>query len=438
MNTNWMQARRTRYTAYVTVYILIVVGVVVLANYLSTDYFKTFDLTSNQRYSLSDQTAKLVKGLKQDATITYIDQGSNFRRAQDLLEQYKSLSSKVKVEYIDPYKNPKAARAAMVAAKLQGLQPGHARGQIGTRDEEAKTLDETGITGAIVRDLKGNVRTVCFMTGGGEPQIDDSGPYGLSSLKEVLGGDNYQTKSTSWLEKAEIPNDCTVLVVGGPTKDYVQSEVDAIKKYVEGGGRALVLLQPPLKTGRASIAENSGLTALLESWGVTANKNIVLDIIGLRNNLGLESAVILKTGYGSHAIVKDMKRIESVLPLSRSLEIKNTDKTTVEKLFSTSAATRAVTNMTAPDPEDPSNKPGPFTIGAAGEYKTGKENSQGRFVVVGSGSWVTNGNIRLMGNMDLAANTVNWLASDEDMISIRPKTEDDRRVMMGGGEMTVV
>ena len=57
---------------------------------------------------------------------------------------------------------------------------------------------------------------------------------------------------------------------------------------------------------------------------------------------------------------------------------------------------------------------------------------------MGSGSWVTNGNIRLMGNMDLAANTVNWLASDEDMISIRPKAEDDRRVMMGGGEMKMV
>src|SRR5258706_9244748 len=131
MNMNWMQARRTKYTTYITIYILFVVGVVVLANYLATDYFKTIDLTSNRRYSLSDQTAKLVKGLKQDLTITYIDQGTSFRRAKDLPEQYKSLSGKVKVEYIDPDKNPKAARAAMVAAKLQELHYGTTLVQIG-------------------------------------------------------------------------------------------------------------------------------------------------------------------------------------------------------------------------------------------------------------------------------------------------------------------
>lgn len=438
MNMNWMQTRRTRYTAYVTVYILVIVAVVALANYLSTDYYKTIDLTSNQRYSLSDQTAKIVKGLKQTATITYIDQETGFKRAKDLLGQYKNLSSKVKVEYVEMDKNPKAARAAAIAAGLKELRYGTALVQIGTRDEEAKSLDETGITGAIVRDLKGKVRNVCFMAGAGETQIDDTTRYGYSVFKEVIEKDNYQTKTVNWLEKGEIPNDCTVLVVGGPVKDYVQVEVDAVKKYVEGGGRALFLLQPPLKGGRNSIADNDALTSLIQSWGVTLEKDIILDRIGQQNGLGPEAAVILKSGYGSHAIVNEMKRIESVLERSRSIEVKNTDKTTVEKLFSTSPATLAVMNLSAPDLQDPNNKRGPFTIGAAGEYKTGKENAPGRFVVVGSSDWVSNGNIYSVGNADLAVNSINWLASDEDMISIRPKAEDDRRVMLGGGEMKMV
>src|SRR5258708_37927663 len=157
MNMQWMQTRRTRYTTYVTVYILVVLAVIVPATYLDTHYYKTVDLTSNQRYSLSEQTAKIVKGLKQDATITYIDQGTGFRRAKDVLGQYQSLSGKVHVEYVDPDKNPKAARAAAVNAGLKELHYGTALVQIGTRDEEAKSFDETGITGAIVRDLKGSV-----------------------------------------------------------------------------------------------------------------------------------------------------------------------------------------------------------------------------------------------------------------------------------------
>src|SRR6266567_2929558 len=233
MNMQWMQARRTKYTAYVTIYILIIVGAIVLANYLSTDYFKTIDLTSNQRYSLSDQTAKIVKGLKQDATITYIDQGTGFRRAKDVLGQYQSLSGKVHVEYVDPDKNPKAARAAAVNAGLKELHYGTALVQIGTRDEEAKSFDETGITGAIVRDLKSSVRTVCFLTGAGESQIDDTSAVGYSIFKEVIEKDGYKTKTINWLEKAEIPAECTVLVIGGPIKDYLQAEVDAVKKYVE-------------------------------------------------------------------------------------------------------------------------------------------------------------------------------------------------------------
>ena len=80
--------------------------------------------------------------------------------------------------------------------------------------------------------------------------------------------------------------------------------------------------------------------------------------------------------------------------------------------------------------KDPRNKKGPLTIAAAGTYNTGKQDSQGRFVVVGSSGWVANGFILFDGNGDLALNAVNWLASDEDLISIRPKAPENRRVTM--------
>ena len=155
----------------------------------------------------------------------------------------RTLSPEVHVEYVDPDKNPEAARAAGIT------KYGTAVVQIGAKKEEAKSMTEEEITGAIIRDLKTNTRTVCFVSGSGEHQIDDTDRDGYSHLKDALGKDNYATKTISLLEKAEIPADCTVVVVGGPKSDYLQPAVDAIKKYVEEGGRALFLLDPPLKIG---------------------------------------------------------------------------------------------------------------------------------------------------------------------------------------------
>jgi gliding motility-associatede transport system auxiliary component len=434
MASQWLKARQTKYAAYATVYILVVVAVVVVANVLADRYNKSVDATANKRYSLSEQTSKIVKGLKQDATITYFNQSTRFREGKDLLDQYANLSPKVHIQYVDPDKEPQLAREA-------GIRNfGTAVVQIGAKKEEAKAMTEEGVTGAFIRDLKSNTRTVCFAGGSGEHQIDDSDREGYSRFKDLLGKDNYETKSIDLLQKAEIPSECTTLVVAGPTHNYQQPEVDAIKKYVEDGGRALFLLDPPLKIGRAEIADNDALTGLLASWGVTLDKDLILDLNPIGQIMGLGPQVALVSSYGTQPIVSDLKRTATGFPLARSMEIKNTDKTTVEKLFDSSASSLATQNLSSPavNVRDPKNKKGPLTIAAAGTYKTAKENSQGRFVVIGSSGWADNRFIDFNGNGDLALNSVNWLASDEDLISIRPKPPEDRRITMTRSQFSLV
>jgi ABC-type uncharacterized transport system involved in gliding motility auxiliary subunit len=434
MASNWLKARQTKYAAYATTYILVVIAIIVTVNVLADRFNKSYDATSNKRYSLSAQTAKIVKGLKQDATITYFTQSTRFRDGKDLLDQYANLSPKVKVEYIDPDKNPQAAKEAGIR------NPGTAVVQIGPRKEEAKSMTEEGITGAFIRDLKNTTRTVCFVEGSGEHRLDDSDREGLSRFKDLLSKDNYETKSIDLLQKAEVPGDCTTLVVAGPTRNYVQPEVDAIKKYVEDGGRALVLMDAPLKMRRSEIADNEALASVLQNWGVTLNKDLILDLNPLGQIVGLGPQVALVTSYGSQAIVSDMKGTATGFPLSRSIEIKSTVKTTVDKLFDSSSTSLATTNLNSSsvNVNDPKNKKGPLMIAAAGTYNTGKENSQGRFVVVGSSSWLANGFINFNGNNDLALNAINWLSSDEDLISIRPKEQEDRRITMTGAQLSWV
>ncbi len=434
MSSQWIKARQTKYAAYATLYILVVLCGVVIANVLADRYNKSYDGTATKRYSLSEQTAKIVKGLKTNATITYYDQSTRFEHAKDLLDQYANLSPKVKVAYVDPEKNPQEARAA-------GIRNfGTAVVQVGAKTEEAKSMTEEGITGAFIRDLKNNTRTVCFLTGSGEHQIDESDRNGYSRFKDMLAKDGYEAKSIDLLQKAEVPSDCTALVVGGPTRDYQQPEVDAIKKYVQDGGRAMFLLDPPLKLGRDEVADNDALTGLLQAWGVTLDKDLILDLNPIGQMVGLGPQVALVTSYSPQPIVNEMKGTATGFPLSRSMEVKNSDKTTVQKLFDSSQSSLATDQLNSPkiDPNSPKNRKGPFTIAAAGTYNTGKENSQGRFVVVGSSSWATNSFITFNGNSDLALNAVNWLSSDEDLISIRPKEQEDRRVTMTRAQLSVV
>jgi ABC-type uncharacterized transport system involved in gliding motility auxiliary subunit len=434
VNTQLLKARQTKYAAYAAVYILVVIAAVAIANVLANRYNKSYDATANKRYSLSDQTAKVVKGLKQDATITYFDQDRRFPHAKDLLDQYANLSTRIHVKYVDQDKNPQEAREA-------GIKDyGTAIVRIGTQQEQARSLTEEGLTGAFIRVLKNKTRTVCFVAGSGEHQIDNSDRDGYSNFKELVGKDNYEAKSIDLLQKAEVPSDCTALVVGGPTRDYQQPEVDAIKKYVEDGGRALLMLDPPLKIGRSEIADNDALTNLLQSWGITLDKNLILDLNPIGQLAGLGPQVALVTSYETQPIVSGMKGTATGFPLSRSIEIKNGDKTSLQKLFDSSSTSLATSNLSSPevDANDPKNKKGPLTIAAAGTYNTGKQDSQGRFVVVGSSSWAANSFIKFNGNSDLALNTIDWLASDEDLISIRPKQEEDRRVTMTSAQLSWV
>ena len=227
MATQFLKARQTKYAAYAAIYIVAIVAIVSTANILADRYNKSYDATANKRYSLSDQTVKIVKQLKQDATITYFDQPRGFAHAKDQLELYSNLSPKVHVKYVDADKDVMVTRAAGVK------RPGTAIVQIGDKKEEAKSVTEEGITGAFIRDLKTTTRTVCFTTGSGEHQIDDANRDGYSQLRDLLGKDEYSTRSISLLQKAEVPGDCTVLVVGGPSGDYQQPQVEAIKKFVE-------------------------------------------------------------------------------------------------------------------------------------------------------------------------------------------------------------
>ncbi|MBI1898695.1 MAG: GldG family protein [Acidobacteria bacterium] len=443
----WLKTRQTKFTGYVTVYILIVVAVLGLLNWLAQRHNKSFDTTANKRYSLSDQSKKIAANLKHDVKITYFDDKERFQNAKDLLDRYDTLSTKLHVEYVDPDKDPQKARVMGVRTM------GTTFIEAGGRREEAKSLTEEEVTSGMIRVLKTGVRTVCTTSGSGEPSLEETGRDGYSTAKESMEKNNYRTRTISLLEKAEVPKDCTILVVAGPRLDYPQPVVDAIKKFVESGGDALFLLPPPLQFPKESTAPNDALAGVLGGWGVTLNKDLVLDTSGIGQIFGLSEVVPLVANYETQAIVREMKGVATAFAFSRSLDTKSADKTTVEKLFSTSANSYATAKLNLNSAEltiDPNkDKKGPLLLAVAGTYNTGKtpqtsgsdaSPGQGRFVVVGSAAWISNSffSASSIGNRDLFLNMLNWLSADEELISIRPKDPEDRRLSLTQRQMRLL
>ena len=451
MAANWFKSRQSKYTGYVAVYILVVVAVLAAVNFLANRYDKSYDSTSNKQFSLSDQTIKLVKGLKTDLKLTYFGATTDFPSARDLLDRYASLSTKLQVTYLDPVRKPQQAKSAGYRSDSPVVV------ENGPKREGAKSLTEEEITGAIIRAEKTGERNVYFLSAGGEHSIDDSEQSGFSIAKQLVERDNYKTSTLTPKGAApeagktlsvgqapaaasfDIPKDCTVLVIGGPQTAYPPAVVSAIKTYVEGGGRALFMLDNTLRIGRAEPpADNSDLVKLLADWGVTVNKDLALDLSGIGGIFGLGPEVPVILQYESHPVTQPLPRLPTAFPIARSLEVKNGDKTTVEKLVATTADSLAVTDIGPGGSVDPrKGKKGPLTLAAAGTYSG---TAKGRFIVVGTSLWAQNSMLgsRSLANRDLLANMINWLNSDEDLISIRPKTPEDRPLNLTAQKLSML
>ncbi len=425
MNTNWMKARRTRYGAYITVYILVVLAIIVGANWLANQNNKSYDATSNKRFSLSDATKKTLEGLKNDISITDFDRTSAFDTARATLDRYKDQSGKIKLNFIDPEKKPEIARLAHVQSF------GSIFVDYGAKHEEAKSLTEEEITGAIKRAMTSGVRTACFVTGSGEASITDTEREGYSRFKDLLDKSSVKAKELPMLQKAEVDKDCTIVVIGGPTHDYIPPVLAAVKKFVDDGGKEFIMFTPSIGDRGGASEGEPALEKMVADWGVTVDNDLVYDVGPYSQVFGEAAPVV--GHYESHAIVKDMGRSATVFPLSRSINI--VSGKSLEKIFETGETSYMTTNLKPPIKLDPDkDKKGPFTLGAAGII-----NGKARVVVIGSSSWISNSALSYpTANKDLALNMINWLTADESLISIPTKEPEDRRIMLSGRQMNMI
>ncbi len=451
--------RTTRYGANTAVMVLLVIGILAFVNLIGSRYSQRYDMTSNERFSLADLSISVLDELDQDVHIVGFLRSSGSDATirhglDDMLNQFQYHSDHITYEFIDPDLEPSIARQYNITS--YGTVVFESEG----KTEHINRYLEESVTNALVKVTREGQKTIYFLEGHGEHNVNLTDQTGYNRMLQLLENQSYVVKSLSLLSEVEVPSDCNVLVVAGPRTNLVGNEQEAIHNYLDRGGRALFLVNPDYPE------ESADLSALLARWKVEIGDDVVIDQSAVGRLPGMNEYMPAVMQYPAHPITRPLGNTVSFFPLVRSIEPASASDDTVEIQTIAMTSTRSWAESSLPDtpeeameytPElDPvEDEPGPVSIAVAitavpralprrdmttltpqeMAMRPEEHELKTRIVVVGNSAFASNAYIMLPGNGDLALNIFNWLAQEEDLLAIRPKSSDTRLVQISLSQM---
>ncbi len=423
-----LSKRSIQYGSNVMIQIVIVIGITALLAFVTTRQHLRSDWTENKLYSLADQTEKVVSGLDKEVKVIAFYRASEQKGAQDLLDEYAFDSGNISYEFVDPDEKPQIARQYQVSKYNTIIV------EAGAKKEIIEELTEAKLTNAIMKVTRDVEKTVYFLTGHGERSISADGVESYKLAAEAIKTENYLVKELNLVRQISsgkgIPDSCTVLVIVSPKSNLFPQEVELIKKYIDDGGKSLILLDPE---------HTDDIVELLANYHVEIGRNMVVDASGMGQLFGAGPGMPLVSNYDQNIpITKDFGIMTfypyacSVMPMEDKggFDIKEVLKTGKNSWAESDYTNREVGFNEGEDIA------GPVTIAALVEKKT--DDKKLSLAIFGDSDFAKNGYWKNQGNADLFLNTVNYLAEEEDLISIRPKEIDDRRVTLTQADVKTI
>jgi len=418
----FLTGRQARYGSNALVMILAFVGIIIVANYLG---FKNpvdpWDLTEDKQNTLSPEMINVLENLPEKISATAYYSQASTAEAQSLLDNMK-VNSKGNFDYrfVDPVANPLDAKNAGVTGDGKIVLT------LGDHSEIADYADESEMLRAINKLLNPEQRTVYFLAGHGERDINGSDQSAMNRARETLENKNYTVKILNLLADNRIPEDARAIIIAGPTKQLSAVEVGLLNQYTRQGG-ALVVLEDPVPFTDYGDETDPLADSLDRVWGIRLRNDFVVDTASTVNQNAVGAS------YNPSHPISNAMNMYTIFPMARSIELtteKNEGLPTLTSLVETSPEAQSwgetdfsvldqSTASVSLDPEK--DTPGPLTLVASGENLENK----GRVVVFGNSVFATDEAFDAYGNGDLFIKAVDWAAGDDAPIDItvRPTTQ---------------
>lgn len=412
MMVDFFTMKTTKNGMNMGVTILLVFVVLVMINFVAIRKTKTWDFSLAQSNSISDQSIKLVQSLEDDVQILFFykqgdESSDSVKQAfRILVRKYQDRSDRVKLEFVEINSRPDLTeKYAVTSGKSEAYV------DYKGRRSRLDRLDEQSMTSAILQVTREKQKTVYFLTGHGEHELERSDAMGLNKAKAFLESNRYIVKAFSLLTSESLPADADVIVISGPTQAYQAREVSLLTEYLNKGGNLLVALD---------WKNSAGLDALLEKAGITMGSVLIRNF----QFDGKEASVADGPTYATE--VSSTSKITQVfgkntafaflLP-TNMLKGKVPEGVTLDEIVKTPPNSVEMTDL-----KTPTDKVGSATIGMTAMGKLTKDSPKEFYLAAfGDSEFMTNQQIATLFNRDLVQNLMAGLARDENMISIAPR-----------------
>jgi ABC-type uncharacterized transport system involved in gliding motility auxiliary subunit len=442
--------RSTKYASNYVVSLILVIALVAGLNYVGQRHPKRLDTTGSGRFTLAPQTVQVLGKLSKDVDVKAFFPGGDHAPLKELLVEYRTASPRVHFQFIDPDKQPEVAKQNEVTVYGTVQNPftqstlkfgtvivsyENRREKIEKRSEE---VQEEDLTNAIIKVGRSDAKKIYFVQGHGEKDPSDTERPGYSEAKKAMEGQGYKVETVNIASTGKVPDDAKVLIEAGPTTEPFPQELQLINDFLKKGGVGFFLLVDPKPA--------PSFESFLKDWGIKVDNDLVLDVSGVGRLMGAGPSIPLVASYESHKITDRFKAM-TFFPLTRSIGPENTIPagTTVETLFKSNVNSWGETNLDSKeasyDPAKDLKGPLSLAVAATKEIKPASDSApalKSRMAVTGTSGFPVNAYFPLQGNGNLFLNMVSWLAQDEDMISIRPKAPEDRRIVLSQSQMSML
>jgi ABC-type uncharacterized transport system involved in gliding motility auxiliary subunit len=428
----FFSARSTKYGFNSLVMILLMLALVVIANWVASRHPLKYDATKNKSFSLSSLTVNSVKNLKQPVKITafytYGDDDAGRNKMKTLLDDYSKHSKMLDVKVVDPMRNLPLVR--QYGVERNGTTIVESGGQKTT----VTTTNEEDLTNAILKVSSAKQVTLYFLQGHKEPSISDSEATGMSAVVEELKKSNYVVKDLGDLAaKAKIPDDCTTLIVASPSVALLDHEVKAILDYLAAGGRVLILDDP-----RA----DATLEKLLTPYHVQTENDVVIDN---DCNFPLAGPVVpcVIPKLGTDVTREFDQRAFMFFPEAKSLTYSDKDdpKATYTVVAESSDKSWGETDKEKANFDEGKDKKGPLTMGLTitKPVEGGKKSNQTKLIIFSDVSFSQNQFVNWSPwNYRILSNSLAWLTEQENLIHLPPKKAQTETMMLSSTQMNYI
>ena len=429
--------RSARYGGGTLAMTVVFLAIVVLINWLAgmDRLNQRLDLTESKQFSLAPQTIKVLTELDRPVRIlAFYQAGQGQEQITTLLSQFAKYNPNLTYEFIDPNLRPGEARTYDVQ------YAGTTIVESGNKRQTIMGSTEGDLISGIIKVTRGDTKKVYFLAGHGEASIDGTDQAGYSSAKAALTAENYKVEPLALMSTGLVPGDAAVVVLAAPRTPMQPQELQALLNYLDAGGKAMLLAEPQ---------RMAGLTELADRFGVEIGKGVIIETA--QNLYGDPLVpVVAGQGYLYSDITRNMPAA-TILPAATMVRAKQggqpNPKYTVTPLVQTTDRAYMKTDLTSTRPQfDPAvDVKGPVpmavTVSTAPDpaATAGSEPKKlTRIAIIGDADFVSNNAISLEGNRDFFVNSVNWLAEEESLISVRAKENTDRRLTLTGSSLILV